>query len=143
MGELKIKLKKSYDCSRCSGFCCSYPLIEVTAKDIALLAKYFKISPQKARDKYTKDAKEPKLTKHRVLRHQYHPVYNTICAFYNPHSWRCTIYDARPDVCHEYPGKGNCAYFNFLDFERRHQRDESVVIPVPNNMANNLLPTKR
>ena len=133
--QLKIKGQPStYDCSRCSGFCCSYPLIEVTAKDITLLAKHFRISPQKARDKHTKDAKEPKLTKLRVLRHQHHPAYHSICAFYDIDACCCSIYKARPAVCHEYPGRISCAYYDFLDFERKHQGDESVVIPVPNNL---------
>ena len=33
-----------YDCSKCPGYCCSYPRIEVKDKDLARLAKHFDLS---------------------------------------------------------------------------------------------------
>ena len=36
---------------------------------------------------------------------------------------RCTVYEARPEVCRAYPGGSHCGYYNFLSFERRVQED--------------------
>ncbi len=30
-----------YDCSKCPGYCCSYPRIEVKDRDVARLARHF------------------------------------------------------------------------------------------------------
>jgi len=40
---------------------------------------------------------------------------------------RCSIYDARPGVCHEYPDQPSCGYYDFLTWERSHQEDEKFV----------------
>src|SRR5512144_2624632 len=56
-----------YSCLKCPGYCCSYPEIEVTPRDIERLAKHFDISYSQAEERLTKyDPKE----KVRLLRHQ-------------------------------------------------------------------------
>ena len=44
--------KAKYDCLKCPGYCCSYPLIEVTKRDIARVAKHFDVSLEKAKKKF-------------------------------------------------------------------------------------------
>ena len=46
------KKKIQYDCSKCTGYCCSYDHIEVTESDIARLAKHFKLTLNTAREKF-------------------------------------------------------------------------------------------
>ena len=37
------------------------------------------------------------------------------------------IYEARPDVCREFPNGKKCGYYDFLKFERKHQDDEDFI----------------
>ena len=36
--------KPKYDCSKCPGYCCSYPVIQVTKRDAMRIAKHFGLS---------------------------------------------------------------------------------------------------
>ena len=40
---------------------------------------------------------------------------------------RCSIYEARPGTCRQYPASSNCGYYDFLRFERTQQGDEEFV----------------
>jgi uncharacterized protein len=98
----------------------------VTDHDIARLAKHFDLTAAKARQKFTyhyktKDADEV------ILRHQKDTVYKTICRFFDTKERRCTVYEARPNVCRKYPYGTQCGYYDFLKFERLHQDDEDFI----------------
>src|SRR5678816_4058256 len=82
---------KSYSCSKCPGYCCSYPEIEVTKGDIARLAKHFGITTEQAESRFTKGE--------RLLRHQKDRIFDTVCMFLDQKTRRCTVYEARPGVC--------------------------------------------
>jgi Fe-S-cluster containining protein len=111
-----------YDCAKCPAYCCSYDRIVVTKRDVKRLAKHFELDFDTALLRFTKVVEGEQ-----VLRHQKDPFYGTVCTFLDPHTRRCTIYDARPAVCHEYPDHPRCGYFDFLKFERRHQGDPDFV----------------
>lgn len=115
-----------YDCSQCPGYCCSYDRIVVEKRDINRLAKHFGIAPEVAQKRFTKTVEGEQ-----VLRHQKDKVYDTICMFFDTTKRQCTVYEARPAVCHEYPDRPHCGYFDFLKWERRHQDDETF-IPLSN-----------
>ncbi len=115
-----------FDCSKCPGYCCSHPRIEVKDKDIERLAKHFGVSVSVAKKRYTyryktKDADE------QILRHHKDHVYKTICRFFDRDERKCTIYAARPAVCRVYPYGNKCGYYDFLKFEREHQDDPEFV----------------
>ena len=88
------------------------------------MAKYFDTSLAKARQRFTKAGEEKG---ERVLRHRKDEHYGTACRFLDPESRECTIYDARPKICREYPGSKRCGYYDFLCFERHIQEDPEVV----------------
>ena len=46
-------MKDRFDCSKCPGYCCSHPRIEVTETDIKRLAKHFGLSAAQAKKKFT------------------------------------------------------------------------------------------
>ncbi|MFO7277927.1 MAG: YkgJ family cysteine cluster protein [Pseudomonadota bacterium] len=120
-------MKPRYDCLKCPGYCCSYGRIVVTERDIARLARYFDIPVEKARHRFayryrTKDVDEW------ILRHRKDHVFRSVCRFLDPETRRCTVYEARPAVCREYPDGIRCGYFEFLMFEREHQDDPDLVI---------------
>jgi uncharacterized protein len=115
-----------YDCSKCPGYCCSHPRIEVTDHDIGRIALHFGISQATARRRYTyryrtKEADE------QVLRRKRDTVYESICRFFDTEERRCTIYAARPHVCRRYPYGDRCGYYEFLSFERIHQGDDEFI----------------
>ena len=52
----------AYNCSKCPGYCCSYPVIPLNSRDVKRLAKHFGLSFEAARVKFTKvDGDEPDL----------------------------------------------------------------------------------
>ena len=115
-----------FDCTRCPGYCCSHGRIAVSDYDIERLAKHFDLYAAKAREQFsyrykTKDADE------QILRHKQDPIYKTICRFFDTKERRCTVYEARPNVCRKYPYGNKCGYYDFLKFEREHQDDEDYI----------------
>ena len=110
---------KSYSCSKCPGYCCSYPEIEVTKRDIARLAKHLGLTEEQTEARYTKGV--------RLLRHQKDTIFDSVCVFLDQKTRRCGVYDARPGVCRNYPESKRCGYYEFLKFERAHQGDPKFI----------------
>lgn len=111
-----------YDCSKCPAYCCSYDRIIVTKPDVKRLAKHFDLDFETALTRFTKIVEGEQ-----VLRHQKDAIYGSVCTFLDQKTRRCSIYKARPSVCHEYPDRPHCGYYDFLKFERRHQGDPDFV----------------
>ena len=120
------RAKVQYDCSKCPGYCCSYPRIEVKDRDLKRLARHFDLSVDVAEKKFTRRYRDDDVDE-RILRHQKDEIYGSICRFFDTDARRCTIYEARPDVCREYPDGKTCGYYTFLKFERKHQDDDTFV----------------
>jgi len=116
--------KNSYDCSKCPGYCCSYPLIEVSKTDIGRLAKHFDLDYETAEERFTLYDKEEKV---RGLRKQKDEFFGTVCRFFDIKARSCTVYEARPSTCRSYPYAKSCGYWEFLKFERDLQDDEKFV----------------
>lgn len=111
-----------YDCLKCPAYCCSYERIAVGKRDINRLAKHFGLDPETAKRRFTKKWEDED-----VLRHQKDKIYGSVCMFLDTKTRRCTIYEARPGVCHEYPDQPRCGYWDFLSWERKFQEDEEFV----------------
>jgi Fe-S-cluster containining protein len=119
-----MKSQKSYDCAKCPGYCCSYPLIEVSRADIARLARHFDIDHATAQERFTKYDVEEKA---RGLRHQKDELFGQVCRFFDTKERRCTVYEARPETCRGYPYSKTCGYYSFLKFERKLQDDDKFI----------------
>jgi Fe-S-cluster containining protein len=118
-----IKIKNSFNCTKCTAYCCSYDHIEVKKRDVQRLAKHFELSEAAARERFTKVVEDGD----RVLRHQKDHIFKTVCMFLDKDKRGCTIYDVRPAVCREYPYGRKCGYYDFLSFERKHAEDEEMI----------------
>nr|UOZ97049.1 hypothetical protein NCPCFENI_00955 [Cupriavidus sp.] len=126
----KNKPKNRYDCSKCPAYCCSYPRIVVTDNDLARLAEHFQVSEREAERRYTRqyrfdDGKEK--IHERILRHEKDHIYKSVCGFLDRGTRRCTVYEARPSVCREFPNGKTCGYYQFLKFERKQQGDKTFI----------------
>ncbi len=117
-------LKILYDCESCPAYCCSYPRVIVTNKDLRRLAKYLNMSREEIKRKFTKKGEEPG---ERVLRHRKDEHYRSVCRFLDRDTRMCTVYKARPAICRDYPGTKRCGYWDFLTFERELQEDPELV----------------
>jgi Fe-S-cluster containining protein len=111
-----------FNCSKCPAYCCSYDRVEVTRADIKRLARYFGLSPEAAEKRYTKVA-----FGETVLRHQKDHIFKKVCQFLDLQTRGCTVYEARPAVCREYPSSLRCGYYDFLAAERRRQLDPEFI----------------
>lgn len=117
-----------YNCLKCPGFCCSYPLIPLEKRDVERLARHHGMEFEEARRAFTREAHGRKYAmKRKRDRH-----FGAICRFFDTDKRRCTIYHARPAVCRSFPGKGRCGYYDFLTFERRAQDDPNWVAVTTN-----------
>ena len=117
--------RPKYDCAKCPGYCCSYSLNEIGKRDIARLAKHHDIDYATAEKRFTKYDEGEKA---RVLRHQKDKIFTTVCMFFDTKARRCTIYEARPGVCRDYPvDTPRCGYYEFLKFEREQQDDPKFI----------------
>jgi uncharacterized protein len=112
-----------YDCSKCPGYCCSYPRIEVKDADLARLARHFGLDNAQAEKRFTRWYEPGE----RILRHRKDEIYGSICRFFDTTERRCTVYEARPKVCRSYPNGSKCGYYDFLKFERKHQNDPDFI----------------
>src|SRR5688572_15823599 len=120
-----IRAKRAlYNCAKCPGYCCSYPIIDVTQRDIARLARHFGLALEVAEKRFTRMN-----GKKRVMRRKDDTIFGRVCRFFDTEKRRCTIYGARPHVCRTYP-TGRCGYYDFLSFERRLQDDKDWVIEI-------------
>lgn len=116
-------MKTTYDCSKCPGYCCSiYERVAVTKRDLKRLAKHFQISEAEAEKKCT-----TMWQGERVLRRKRDPLLGKSCKFLDPVTRGCTIYEGRPQICRDYPGTKDCAYFDLIEFERGSQNDKDVL----------------
>jgi Fe-S-cluster containining protein len=114
--------KPLYDCSKCPAYCCSYDRIVVTKRDVNRLAKHFGVDYETALHRFTKQVDDEQ-----VLRHQKDRIFGTVCMFLDVKTRRCTVYEARPGVCRDYPDRPRCGYYEFLRWERSHQEDDDFV----------------
>jgi Fe-S-cluster containining protein len=113
-----------YDCHNCPSYCCSYPRIIVTPRDIRRLAKHFGLDEATARRRFTKKGEEPGEI---VLRHQKDETYGTVCRFLDLETRMCTVHKVRPRICRDHPGSPVCHYYNFLMSERAYQDDPTFI----------------
>ena len=112
-----------FDCSKCPAFCCSvYERVEVTKRDLNRLARHFGVTPEAARELYTRDWEGE-----RVLKRVDDVIFPQTCMFLDQQTRGCSIYHARPNVCRAFPGRSRCAYYDLLQFERKQQRDATCV----------------
>ncbi len=112
-----------YDCLKCPGYCCSYPVIELKQRDLKRLAKHFDITPAQVKTRFTKRAHGHDC----IMRRKQDPYFGRICRFFDTEARHCSIYAVRPETCRAFPGEPRCGYYDFLKFERRHQADPDFV----------------
>ena len=115
--------RKLYDCTKCPGYCCSYPIIQVNKRDLQRIANYFGIGVRAAKKKYTVRREDEDMT----MRRKADTHFGRICQFFDIKKRNCTIYEARPLACRGYPEVPRCGYYEFLKFERDLQQDKTIV----------------
>lgn len=119
-----VPVRVNFSCRKCPAYCCTYEEIPVTARDIARLSRHFGIDPAQAEERYTRPDENDKA---RVLRHRKDSVFKSACAFLDQEKRSCTVYEARPTICRDFPGGSRCGYYDFLKFERHHQDDPGFI----------------
>jgi len=127
MKTIKIKAitpRPKYSCLKCPGYCCSYAEIEITGRDIARLARHFGIDFDRAVERFTKYDRAKGIF---MLRHRKDHIFESTCALFDQDQRRCTVYEARPGVCRQYPDSTRCGYYDFLTFERQQQGDPDFI----------------
>ena len=86
-----IPVRAKYSCLKCPGYCCSYPDIEVTPRDIERLARHFGLEYRQAEERFTKYDSAEKV---RLLRHRKDTVFESTCMLFDQEKRRCTVYEA-------------------------------------------------
>ena len=92
-------MTKLYDCLKCPGYCCSYPVIVVSRFDLARIARHFGMTDEEAERRFT----TTKYGYRRIMRRKKDTHFGRICRFFR------------------------CGYYDFLRFERNGQNDPDYV----------------
>jgi len=120
---MEVTKRSYYNCATCPAYCCSiYERVQVTKRDIKRLAKHFGLEVDVAQKRFTTTWQGE-----RILRRKADPIFGKACRFLDPQTRRCTVYEARPLVCRDFPARERCAYYDLLAFERSQQGDDTVV----------------
>lgn len=117
-------VRQLFNCERCPAYCCSYPEIQLTKKDLRRLAKHFGLSLERAVKKFTKRNSDGKK---RIMRHRKDEHFGSVCRFLDRETRACTVYESRPEICSDFPGTRRCGYYDFLKFERYLLKDPDHV----------------
>ena len=115
--------EKQYDCGLCPSYCCSYPVIVLSKRDMVRIAKFHHMELETAERKFTRKAHGYK----RIMRRKRDEHFGRICRFIDSGTRACTIYKARPATCRTFPGTRRCGYYDFLAFERDGQNDPEYI----------------
>src|SRR5438445_11103614 len=94
-----IPVRVKYSCAECPAYCCSYPEIEVTPRDIQRLARHFGLATQQPEERFTKRGQAEKV---RLLRHRKDRIFDSVCVLRDQETRRYTAYGPRRAVCREY-----------------------------------------
>ena len=89
-----------YNCKKCPGYCCSYPLIALDKRDVERLAKHFGITFRQAKAKFTVERWGRKYS----MRRKADKIFGGVCRFFDTEKRSCTVYAARPSLCRSFPG---------------------------------------
>jgi Fe-S-cluster containining protein len=104
-----------YDCDKCVAYCCSiYDRVQVGPRDIRRLAAHFRVSPGVATQRFTK-----LFGKERILRRRADRLFGQACMFLDQDTRKCTIYNARPLTCREFPTTSRCLLWWSIELTRR------------------------
>mgnify|MGYP001562786911 CR=1 FL=1 len=95
------------DCLECAN-CCSTTSPLFTDKDIARIAKYLRIKPSAVVSKYLRTDED-----------RLYVLKTAPCAFLGADNY-CSIYDARPKACKEYPHTDRIKQNQLLDITERN-----------------------
>src|SRR3954471_8927788 len=90
----EVRLHAMYNCKKCPGYCCSYPLIAISKRDVERLAKHFGLGFEQAKDKFTVERHGHKYS----LRRKADEHFGRTCRFFDTKKRACTVYEARPGV---------------------------------------------
>ena len=116
--------RKTFNCLKCPGYCCSYPLIALNKRDVERLAAHFDLTFEQAKTKFTCERYGHKYS----MRRKKDEHFGGICRFFDTEERRCTIYSARPATCRSYPGN-RCGYWDFLPSSAPLRRTKSSFPP--------------
>ena len=115
--------RRYYDCTKCPAYCCSiYERVQVMKSDLKRLAVHFGVDLETAQRRFTTTWQGEQ-----ILRRKADPIFGKACKFLDAATRQCTIYDARPAVCRNFPDRVRCAYYDLLQFERIQQGDDTVL----------------
>lgn len=117
-----------YNCLKCPGYCCSYPVIELKPRDVVRLAKHFGLTPEEAKRKFTRKGHGHEM----IMKRKDDEHFGRICRFFDTEKRNCTVYTARPQICRSFPNESRCGYYDFLTWERKHQNDPEWVATTDN-----------
>jgi len=93
------------------------------------LAKHLGITLEGTVKKLTK--RDPN-GKKRIMRHHKDEHFGSVCRFLDRETRTCTVYEARPGICRDFPGTWRCGYYDFLNFERYLLKDPDHVATTHN-----------
>ena len=121
---------KLYDCAACPAVCCTvYEAVSLDDRDARRLASHLGMTADIFLALYARRGPRGET----VLKRKADAASGTgeCCTFLDTEARRCTVYDARPDVCRDFPvrgaqaagAEGRCCYYDVLTYVRKESGD--------------------
>jgi len=113
-------VSKLYDCDGCLAFCCTvYDRLKITPHDAKRLAAHLGIKLKAFVKRYT--------VEDLLLARKDDPPLGKACVFLDAGERRCTVYEARPDICRDWPrpqhavpgAEGRCCYYDVQQYAKK------------------------
>lgn len=114
----------NYSCADCLGFCCSvYDEVNITVADLKRLAAHLGVSWKLAMKRYTNSL---------TLKRKPDELLGETCVFFDAEARGCGVYEARPQVCRDWPKRehapdGRCCFFDLYSFAQKELGAKNVL----------------
>src|SRR5439155_1506734 len=87
-----IPVRVKYSCAKCPAYCCSYPEIEATPRDIQRLARHFGLGYEQAEERFTRRDPADNV---RLLRHRKDRIFDSVRSATSPCAPNARAYAAK------------------------------------------------
>ena len=114
-----------YDCKKCPGYCCSYPIIGLDAPRRRAPRQAPRLSFEVCKRRHTRSAYGRKW----IMRRKADPHFGRICKFFDTEKRRCTVYEGATRGLPLFPRQGPVRLLRLPDLRARAQEDPDFVAP--------------
>ena len=118
-----------YNCKKCPGYCCTYPLIALDKRDVAAAGQAFRPDLRAGQAQFTVERWGHKYS----MRRKADKIFGMACRFFDTEKRCCTVYEARPSLCRSFRAGAAATTTSWRSSARRRKTPSSSPPPTTSN----------